>query len=425
MEAVTPRRKLSNPWLVLGTLLVVYIFNLADRYLITGLVGPIQAEFQLSDGFMGLLMGPAFVLLYVLGGVPIARLADRMSRVRIIALGCIVWSASTVATAFATGPATLALARIGVGVGEAAFIAPAWSLIAAYFPPERRGIAFAIISLATYVGQMIGQAGGPVIAAEHGWRAAYVVVGAPGLALGVLAMMLIREPPRESDPKGQGQVPFATVLRDLAGSSAYILMMFAFGLGTLSGVAFGFWGPELFARAFAMDPVTAKSAFAVNFALSGLVGTLAFGLLSDRMTRLGIAWPLRLAAIALMSATTLILVVTWLDSFQAAILVAIPCGLLGGGWSVGIIAMLQYILPDRFRAVATAMFNAVTTLLGYFLGPWLTGEISGMLGNSGDSLRIGLSVVIPTGFVAAWLAWLASSRIEAARAHLADNRDHA
>ena len=417
------KARLSNPWLVLATLLIVYIFNLADRYLITGLIGPIQTEFGLSDGFMGLLMGPAFVLLYVLGGVPIARLADRSSRVKIIAVGCVMWSASTIATGFAIGPVTLALARIGVGIGEAAFVAPAWSLLAAYFPPERRGIAFAILGLATYAGQIIGQGGGPVIAAEHGWRMAYFVVGAPGVLLGLLTLLLIREPPREVFIGQPPQVPFKQVLRELAGSPAYLLMMAAFGLGTLSGVAFGYWGPELFARAYAMDPVAAKSAFAVNFGLSGLVGMLVFGALSDRMTKFGIAWPLRLSAIALMAATALILVVTWLGSFQAAILVAIPCGLLGGGWSVGFMAMLQYILPDRFRAVGAALFNAVTTLLGYFVGPWLAGAISTMLGNSGDSLRIGLSVVIPTGFIAALLAWLASSRIETARAHLAERRN--
>jgi MFS family permease len=113
------RQRPSNPWLVLALLLVIYIFNFADRYLLTGLIGPIKAEFQLGDGFMGLLMGPAFVVLYVLSGVPIARLADRSSRVRIIAAGCVMWSVATLATGFATGPVSLALARVGVGVGEA------------------------------------------------------------------------------------------------------------------------------------------------------------------------------------------------------------------------------------------------------------------------------------------------------------------
>jgi MFS family permease len=110
---------------------------------------------------MGLLMGPAFVVLYVLSGVPIARLADRSSRVRIIAAGCVMWSVATLATGFATGPVSLALARVGVGVGEAAFVAPAYSLLTDMFRPERRGLAFAILGVATYAGQIAGRAAAP------------------------------------------------------------------------------------------------------------------------------------------------------------------------------------------------------------------------------------------------------------------------
>jgi MFS family permease len=146
----------SNHWLVLAVLLAIYIVNFADRYLITGLVGPIKAEFGLGDTFMGLLMGPAFIVLYVFMGVPIARLADRSSRIRIIAAGLRMWSLATIATGLATGPVSLALSRVAVGVGEAAFVAPAYSLMADYFRPEKRGIALAILGLATYFGQIAG-----------------------------------------------------------------------------------------------------------------------------------------------------------------------------------------------------------------------------------------------------------------------------
>jgi MFS family permease len=156
----------SNPWVVLATLLAIYIFNFADRYLLTGLIGPIKQEFGIGDGVIGLLMGPAFVVLYVVMGVPFARLADRGSRIRIIAAGCVLWSLATAATGLATGPISLALARVGVGVGEAAFVAPAYSLLTDYFKPERRGLAFAILGLATFFGQIAGQAGGPALAAE-------------------------------------------------------------------------------------------------------------------------------------------------------------------------------------------------------------------------------------------------------------------
>lgn len=414
-------RPASNPWIVLATLLAIYIVNYADRYLITGLIGPIKAEFGIGDAMIGMLMGPAFVLLYVVLGVPFARLADRTSRVWIIAAGCILWSGATVATGLASGPISLTLARIAVGVGEAAFVAPAYSLLSDYFRPERRGLAFAILGLAAYVGQIAGQAGGPAIAAMHDWRVAFHSMGVLGLLLGIGALLLIREPRRSGIGGEQMELlPLGQLVQCLVRSPTYLLMMFAFGFGVLSGVSFGFWGPELFTRAYGLDPVAVKSAFALNFGLSGLVGMLLFGALSDRLARWSMIWPSRLSALALGAATCAILMSSWAGSFDLARLAAIPAGLLGGGWSVGFLATLQYMLPPRIRAASTALFLAVTTLLGFFVGPWATGWLSQTMGHDAASLRMALTLIIPFGFLSALLGWAAASRVEQDRARLHD-----
>ncbi len=409
--------------MVLATLLVIYIFNFADRYLLTGLIGPIKAEFDIGDNLIGLLMGPAFVVLYVVMGVPFARLADRGSRIRIIAAGCVLWSLATAATGLATGPLSLGLARIGVGVGEAAFVAPAYSLLTDYFKPERRGLAFAILGLATYFGQIAGQAGGPAIAAVYGWRATFLLVGLPGAALGLIALLLVREPPRSlgADGAPHAAVPLGQLVGLLIRSPGYVMMALGFGLGTLSGVTFGYWGPELFARSFAMDPVAIKTAFALNFGLAGLCGMLAFGILSDKLSQRGRVWPVRLSGLALFCATALVLVTIWAPSFRIAMLVAIPCGLLGGGWSVGLYAGLQHMLPASYRASATALFIAFITLLGYFVGPWATGAISQALGDDARSLQLAMSIVVPSGFAAAMFALLAAGRVESDRLRLAES----
>lgn len=400
-------------------LLLVSIVNFADRFLVTGLIGPIKQEFGLGDGMIGLLMGPAFVVLYVVAGIPLARLADRSSRTLIIAGGCVAWSMATVATGMATNEVGLIAARAAVGIGEAAFAAPAYSLLADYFKPHRRGLAFAILGLATYFGQIIGQAGGPAIAAVHDWRAAFYLLGAIGVALGLLMAVFVRDPPRlAAQVKAVTVIPMTTLIAVLARNASFVLMMLGFGLGALSGIAFGYWGPELFTRNYGLDPVTAKTAFALNFGLSGLIGMLCFGAISDRMAKRGMAWPVRLSAIALGVATCVILAATWAESFTLAKWLAVPAGLLGGGWSVGIYSTLQYILPGRFRATATALFLAVTTLLAYFVGPWATGLLSQAFGNDAGSLRLALTVMIPIGFAAAILAWLASRRIELDRALL-------
>jgi MFS family permease len=364
-------------------------------------------------------MGPAFVLLYVVMGIPMARLADRSSRVKIIAVGCLMWSACTATTALTSAPWQLALARVGVGVGEACFMAPAYSLIADYFRPERRGFAFAILGLATYFGQIAGVAVGPAIEKAHGWQASFVALGIPGLVLGLLFLTFVREPARNDATRQANQVPFGVMIRELIRAPGYLLMMIAFALGTLSGVSFGNWGPELFARSYGVDPASAKAAFALYFGGAGLIGMLGFGVIVDRLTKRSREWPVRMAATALFAATACVLIATWLPSFAGAKLMAIPAGLMGGGWSIGFIAALQYLLPDRYRAAATATFIAATTLLGFLVGPWATGLISQSLGNDAQSLRIGLSVTIPMGFVGAILGWLAVTRIEGDRVRLA------
>lgn len=410
-------RPLSNRWLVLGLLLLIFAFNYADRFLISGLVGPIKQEFGLGDGFMGLLMGPAFVVLYVLAGIPIARLADRRSRVAIICAGCLVWSLFTGLTGLADGPVSLALCRVGVGIGEAAFVAPAYSLLADYFRPERRGLAFAILGIATYIGQIGGYAAGPLIADVHGWRAAFLVMAAPGLVLAGLCFIAVREPPRQAATMAREAL--VLVLGRLLRARSYVALMIGMGLGTLSGVSFAFWGPTLFVRNHGVTETAASTAFAAYFGLAGLTGMLLFGAVSDRAARKGPEGPSRLAAYSLFSATLVILLVTWSDDFARSKLLAIPAGLLGGGWAVGVMASLQYLLPDRNRATATAAFIAVTTLLGFLIGPWVAGGISEALGDNAQSLRVGLTVTIPVGFVGAVLFHFAAGRLAAEREILA------
>ena len=407
------RQSPGNAWVVLGALLAIYIVNFADRYLISGLVGPIKAEFGLGDGFMGLLMGPAFVVLYVVAGVPIARLADRSSRILIVVGGCLLWSMATFSTGFATGPVSLAASRIAVGVGEAAFVAPAYSLLTDYFRPERRGLAFAILGLATYFGQIAGQGGGPAIAEVWGWRWAFWSMGAAGVVLALVGLAVVREPPRNgADGQPMATVAMGAILASLVRNRTYLLALAGFTFAAISGVAFGAWGPELFTRSYGLDPVVAKASFALFFGGAGLFGMLLFGAFSDRMARRGMEWPARLSGLAIAAATALTLAITWMDAYPVAKWMAVPCGLLGGGWSVGLLATLQYILPAQFRASATALFIAVTTLGSQFLGPFLVGVISETLGNDALSLRTGLTIVMPLGFLGAVCSWLSGRLVE-------------
>jgi MFS family permease len=416
--APTPAPPRSNPWLVLALLLGISIISYADRYLIAGLVGPIKAEFGVGDGYIGLLMGPAFAVLFTTMSIPIARAADRASRVAIIAIGCLVWSVFTTLSGFATGPVTMAVARIGVGIGEAAFLAPAYSLLAAYFPPARRGLAFAVLGLGIYFGQIIGFAAGPAVAAQWDWHAAFYVLGAPGIIIALVAWAVIAEPARAivvAPP-----LPLLPLAKRLAAARGYRLAVLGMGFGTLSGVSFGMWGPALFARAYGLPAQEANTTFGLAFGLPGLLGTLMFGALADRLLKRSPQGPMLLAAGALLTATLCIFAVNWSPNFGLARALAIPSGLLGGGWSIGVMASLQNMLPDRFRATATALFIMISTFIGFVMGPWAAGTISEAVGgDSAMSLRIGLSVTILTGVPAAIMLWRSAHHLDADRQALA------
>ena len=392
-------------WYALAILLIVYTFNYIDRYLLAGLAEPIKADFGVSDGFLGFLLGPAFAVLYTTAAIPIARLADRMSRVVILAAGCAVWSLFTALSGYATGATSFALMRLGVGLGEAAFLAPAYSLLADYFAPRRRAFAFAVLGLGLYLGQIGGLSSGPLLAEAYGWRSAFIIMGLPGIALALILYMTVREPARQqsgADPAAQP--PFLATLKRLWRRPSYRLLLLGGALGSFSGYAFGLWGPTYFTRVLGMPLAQANMAFGLAFGISGLCGMLAFGWLCDRLAPRHPAWPMRLAAGALLAATICIMLVCTMTDSMLALLLAIPSGLLGGGWSVGLIASIQDLVPSTIRATATALFGFALTFIGLVGGPPTVGLLSDLFSAQGvDALRYGLLPTLSVGFVGAAL----------------------
>lgn len=406
--------------LVLALLLGIAVVCYADRYLLAGLAQPIKREFGLSDTVLGVLLGPAFALLYTILGVPAARLADRTSRIAVAAGGCLLWSLFTALTAVAHDAWVLGLARVGVGIGEAAYQAPVMALIAAYFPPQQRGRALALMACAIYLGQMTGMAGGPALAAASTWRTPFAALGGVGLAMALAAWLIIKEPPREAAPAAQAEhEPLAALARRLVRARSWILLTVGLSLGSFSGVSFGLWGPTLFERAYGLTTQAAGAAFGLPFGIAGLLGTLGYGFVSDRIGRRGSAAPLLLAAAALAIATLCILTITWVPSLQVAQLLAIPSGLLGGGWSVGVYVGFQHILPERVRASGTAIALLAVGLIANLGGPWVAGLLSDAFGGGLGGLRTSLTVVIPLGLVGALAMWRASGLLDADRRRLA------
>lgn len=218
-------------WYVLTVLVVVYILNFIDRQILSILAVDIKRDLALTDGDLGFLFGAAFAVFYALFGVPLGRLADNWTRVRLLSLGLALWSVMTALSGFARSQVTLSLARMGVGVGEATASPTAYSLISDYFPKRQRATALAIYSSGLYLGGgvslLIGASisklwdqaypgGGPL--GLVGWHAAFLAVGLPGLLL-ALWVATLREPVRgamDETPAKSSATPFRDFFADLS-----------------------------------------------------------------------------------------------------------------------------------------------------------------------------------------------------------------
>lgn len=224
-------RATGYSWYVLSVLVVVYILNFIDRQIISILAVDIKADLGLTDGDMGFLGGAAFAVFYALFGIPLGRLADNWSRVKLLSIGLTLWSAMTALSGFAYNQLTLTLARMGVGVGEATASPTAYSLISDYFPKRQKATALAIYSSGLYLGGgvslFIGASivetwneifpdGGPM--GLVGWQAAFLAVGIPGLLL-ALWVASLREPVRgamDGAPTQGSPTPFREFGKDLS-----------------------------------------------------------------------------------------------------------------------------------------------------------------------------------------------------------------
>ena len=229
---------------VLALLTLGYVFNFVDRQVMTILIEPIKAEFGATDTQMGFLSGLAFALFYATLGIPVARLADRWSRRNVLTISMTTWSAVTALCATATGFWHLLLLRIGVGVGEAGGTPPSQSLLADYFPPEKRAFAQGILATAPNIGILVGLFGGAVIAEAYGWRTVFLVFGIPGVLLAALIQLTVKEPPKlkaASEVVDQG---LFSALKHIVRLPSFLHIMVGVGFTGIAGYGLGVWSPE-------------------------------------------------------------------------------------------------------------------------------------------------------------------------------------
>lgn len=420
-------RQYSRPYLiyVLFMLLMSSTFGFLDRQLITILIEPIKTEFGATDTQMGLLTGFAFVLFYVTLGIPVARLADRWSRRNVLDIAIAVWSAMTAACGLAGSFWQLALARIGVGVGEAGGVPPAQSMLADYFPPRLRSTVLGIFSTGGHLGMLFSMFGGALVAHHYGWRTAFLAVGIPGLLLALLLWLTVDEPLRGRWERDGGraaaapQQPFSIVLRQLWRSRAFRLLALAYGVTSLSGYGMATWMPSFFMRVHQLSLLEAGMVMGVAGTVGGLLGAVFGGALSDRLAQRDRSWQLRVAAIGvLITLPVQGLLLMWPERFtfgfagmtlpMAALFM--PLSSFFNSFVLGpTFAAVHNLVSPQLRAQATAVLLLVTNLLGLGLGPLVVGMISDALQPSYAELAIRYALlssllVVILGSIFYWLA---------------------
>jgi len=362
---------------------LVCFFNFADRAVFSVLAQTIKADLALTDFQLGLLQGLAFALLYATFGLPIGILAERVSRLRIVAAATAIWSAATVASGMAASFAQLMLARLVVGMGEAGFTPPTASLVSDLVPRQRRASTMSLVMLGTPVGLFLGSliAGG--IAAEYGWRAAFFALGLPGLLAAGLVLLLLTEPDRglaEAAPPERRPAPrFGEFLRTLRGNRSLCLIIAGGGLAGFGMTSISQFLAVFLARVHEMGVAEAGAFYGSISGLALTIGLLVGSFGTDYLSRRDLRWPAWGAAIGLGFAPFLYWLAFAAESRLAASVLLVLAGstlLLFFGPTTG---MIQNLLPPRMRATGAALYAMIYTMIGAGLGPVAVGFFSDLL----------------------------------------------
>ncbi len=415
MEAAVAATKVRNRTLMMAALVICYTLNFVDRQIIGILAEPIKDELKLSDSQLGWMGGAAFALFYTFLAIPLAMLADRRDRSWIITGGLFFWSLMTAACGMANNFVQLFLARMGVGVGEAAGVAPAYSLISDLYPPEKRARALAIFSLGIPIGSALGVLFGGLLAASVDWRFAFIAIGFAGMLFAPLFKWVVRDPGHGRSEEGPRAAapPFGIVFRSLAAKPSFWFL--SFGAGTASLVSYGlaFWIPSFLARSYGLELVDRSLLYAFIALVGGSAGIWFGGLLGDR---LGNAHPRGYAlvpAIAFAITGPLNMLAFASTNIWIATIAFIVPGALSLAWLGPVNTAITRLVPPEMRATASAMFLFINNLVGLGLGTFVIGYISDALTArfAEEALRYSAMATNLVYILSALLMLLASRRL--------------
>jgi len=409
-------------WYVVGFLTLASTVSIIDRQILALMIGPMKRDLGVSDTMMGLLGGLAFTLFYTVLTLPMAWLADRANRRRIIALGILFWSVATMLCGVASRFSHLFFARATVGVGEATLGPAAVSMLSDYFDRRRLPVAIAIFGAAPFIGVGLANLLGgtvigwlearpdlvlPVFGSVRSWQAMFVIVGAPGVLLALLTLT-VREPQRRGkiDAAARG-LTFRDTLRFFAGRGRFLAWHFV-GFTTLAmqGWALFYWIVEFFLRTHGVSRASVGTTFGLIALVFGTAGGVFAGQLAARMMGAGRGD----ATLRLVLVATLLLAPVGVAAFlvpgYALAMTLVAVAIFFMGWPNGLgTAALQFVVPNELRGQVMALYFVVVNFLSYTLGPLLGGLVSDRLfgGQSlGGTLALMAAINYPLGAFCIW-----------------------
>jgi predicted MFS family arabinose efflux permease len=396
-----------SPTYVLVILTLVYVVNYLDRQIL-GILNPqIKAEFHVSNTLIGLLGGPVFALMYATLGIPIAVLADRVNRRNLIAASLAIFSLMTVVSAFAAQFWQLMLARFGTGIGEAGTGPSINSVLADLYPPQKRASALAFYSAGLNVGLLIAFFGGGWIAQHYGWRVAFLVAGAPGLALAILLMATVTEPKRGHIERLADSVAapnLRAVVVFLWGQKSFRWMAFGTAMSAFGGYAGITFIPLFLVTSHHMSLPAIGLVLSILTGGVGAIGTYLAGVFADLFAKKDVRWNMYIPIIATFIGVPCTPIFYLSPNLTYALLAAIGPSLVGAAFVGPAYAMSQALVPLRMRARSAAILLFILNIIGLGLAAPIVGAISDLLQPTfgANSLRYALLSGIVTALIGAY-----------------------
>ena len=401
-----PRHSRRYAWYVVTLLALAYAFSLLDRWILTMVVDPVKAQFQVSDQDMGILLGPVFAVFYVLFGLPFGWLADRRNRKNIIGIAMLFWCAMTSLSGLARSFEQLKLARFGVGAGEAALTPAGNSLVGDLFPREEQSRAISVFNMGVSFGMGIAYLLGglivswmqtrpgyvlPVVGPLASWQMVLVAAGLPGLVVAIL-ILLVREPPRGERLSQSGPSWPAMRVYLKAYWPAYLLLCIGQVTSPLIGYAWQ-WLPTMFSRTLNWSVADFAFSYGWILLIFGPLGAWCSGWINGRYLRRGQSdGPYRTALGCLFAMVFLSTAVVLMPTPALALMALVPATLAGAASTPAGAAALLHMTPGDYRARLTSVYVVFINGFGLLLGPSLVGALNDhVFGTAG--VRYSMAVV--------------------------------